>query len=515
MQEILENLASNMIDFLIYAVTAAVAIVGLIKCVFPMNKIARKLRKAIRRLETTAGEVRPVWQDVQFLGKEMQPSWRRFLMNAEQLNARGLNCDVEDYVNDDTAIYPFNHAQLAEVIPGLLTSLGILGTFIGLVRALSGLDMSDAANTISSIPQMISGMAFAFSTSLVGVSCSLVFQICQKTALGRATHAVDDFNEAFSELVMQRPLDNSVQLICEQEDRSAILRHLSTDVSSRVSEGIIASVEKTLSPVAQSMNSFILGQTQAQIDGVNRLVNQFIAQMNHSLSGQFTQLGQTLSMISQAQSVSYDTIDRTLAASGQILSSLSHVQDVTQQVMQHFEGYVTTLEKSQENSSAFLTHGSQVLSGLMASSQEQQAFLGSLKSAQQELQTAMKDYASFSSSVIGAVEEKAHRTSSATEKAAKKMDESSRLLSDSYAHFVDNISGGFSRALGLFDENIHSVLQALTEKLNEKRALAEKGGSLTNYQKEAEGCAAALSRLQRALADITEEISGKAGGSEA
>lgn len=513
MEEILQNLASNMTDFMIYFATAAVALAGIVKCVLPMNRIARRLRRAIRRIEDSSGEVRPVWQDVQFLGKEMQPSWRRFLLNAEQLNARGLNCDVEDYVNDDTAIYPFNHAQLADVIPGLLTSLGILGTFIGLVRALSGLDMSDAANTIASIPQMISGMAFAFTTSLVGVSCSLVFQILQKIALGKATNAVDEFNEAFSELVMQKPLDDNVQMICQQEDRSAILRHLSTDVTARVSEGIVSSVEKTLVPVAQNMNQFILGQTQVQIDGVDRLVNQFMNQMNRSMNGQFVQLGQTLSTINQAQSVSFETIDRTMAAADQILSSLSHVQDVTQAIMQRFDVYISTLEQAQENSGAFLTHGSQVLSGMMTASQEQNEFMLNLKTAQKELQSSMKDYASFSSRVISAVEEKSHQTAAASDKVAQQMNESSKMLSDSYAHFVDNISGGFSRALGLFDENIHGVMNALNQKLDELRILsAQTPQQAELVQKETEGCVTAISKLQRAVTDMTQALTKNAGG---
>lgn len=512
METILKNLALNMTDFLIYAATAMVALVGLFKCVFPMMRSSRHLRRAIRRLESTTGEVRPVWQDVQFLGKEMQSAWRHFLLNAEQLDARGINCDVEEYVNDDTAIYAVNHAQLAEVIPGLLTSLGILGTFIGLVRALSGLDMSDAANTIESIPQMISGMAFAFSTSLVGVSCSLVFQILNRIAFGSAARSVDEFNDAFSELVMQRPLDENVQMICQQEDHTAILRMFSSDVSNRVSEGILSSVEKSLAPVAQSMNGFIVGQTQAQLEGVNRIANQFINQMNLSLNGQFTQLGQTLSAINQSQGVSFETIDRTMAASEQILSALSHVQDVTEQIMRHFDGYVSTLEQAQESNSAFLTHGSQVLSGMLTASREQQDFLTSLQGAQKELQTSMKDYAAFSSQMMSSMEEKSHQTAAATDQAARKLDESSRMLSDSYAHFVDQISGGFSRALGMFDENIHSVLQALNEKLDAVRTAAGKPDTFKACEKEAEGCAAALSKLQRALTEMADALSQNGEG---
>ncbi len=243
MTGILENLAANLTDFLIYAAIATVALIGVFKCVLPVSRVARRLRRGIHLLETASGEGRPVWQDVLFLGKEIQGPWRRFLVNAEQLDARGLNCNVEDYINDDTVIYSVGHAQLAEIVPSLLTSLGILGTFIGLMRGLGGLDVSDAAKTMESIPQMIGGMTFAFMTSIAGISCSLIFNMLNRMALGSATGAIDDFTDAFADLVMQKPLEDNVQMICQQEDRSALLRRISADMGARVSEGIVSSVE--------------------------------------------------------------------------------------------------------------------------------------------------------------------------------------------------------------------------------------------------------------------------------
>lgn len=515
MAEILQNLAANLTDFLIYLAIALLTLIGIFKCVIPVRRAAHRLRKGIHLLETSTGEGRPVWQDVLFLGKEMQGPWRRFLVNAEQLDARGLNCNVEDYVNDDTAIYSVSHAQLAEVIPSLLTSLGILGTFIGLMRGLGGLDVSDAAKTMESIPQMIGGMTFAFMTSIAGISCSLLFNMLSRMAHGSATRAIDDFNDAFTDLVMQKPLEDNVQLICQQEDRAALLRRMSADMGARVSEGIVSSVEKSLTPVTQSMNSFILGQTQAQIDGVGNIANQFILQMNRALGGQFTQLGQTLSAVNQAQAISFESMERTMAAADQILESMRQVQDVTRRVMERFESYIGTLEQAQDSTGAFLTHGSQVLSGMMTASQEQADFLSTIKSAQQDLQASMKDYADWSGRVLSTVQEQAASALNLSGDVAAKLDESSHRLSDSYAAFVENISGGFSRALGMFDENIHGVLNALNEKLSDIRALsALSPDQAMRYQKETEGCISAISRLQRAVSDMARTLDGENRRSE-
>ena len=510
MTDIVGSITANLTDFCIYLAIALVALIGIFKCVLPVSRVARRLRRGIHLLETATGEGRPVWQDVLFLGKEIQGPWRRFLVNAEQLDARGLNCNVEDYINDESVIYSVGHAQLADVIPSLLTSLGILGTFIGLMRGLSGLDMSDAAKTMDSIPQMIGGMTFAFMTSIAGISCSLLFNMLNRMANGSATSAIDDFTDAFADLVMQKPLEDNVQMIIQSEDRAALLRHMSADMGARVSEGIVSSVEKSLYPVTQSMNSFIMGQTQAQMDGVANIANQFIAQMHRMLGNQFVQLGQTLSQVNQAQTVSFESLDRTMAAADQILSGMNQLQDVNSRVMERFESYINTMEQAQESGSQFLTHGSSVLSGMLTASEENAAFMDSLKASQQELKASMRDYADWSGRVLNAVQQQADGTMAVTGDMTAKMDESSRRLSETYATFVEDLSGGFSRALGMFDENMHSMVSALNEKLEEIREMDQRpSAQAAKLQKETEGCVAALSRLQRAMTDVSAALEGK------
>ena len=507
MEHILDNLAANLTDFAIYLAIGLVMLTGLVKCVFPLLRGARRLRRGIHLLETSTGEGRPVWQDVLFLGKELQGPWRRFLVNAEQLDARGLNCNVEDYINDDTVIGGLGHLQLGEVVPSLLTSLGILGTFIGLMRGLGGLDMTDAAKTMDGIPKLISGMTFAFMTSIAGISCSLVFNMFNRMAYGSATSAIDDFSDAFADLVMQKPLEDNVQMICQAEDQSTLLRHVSADMGQRVSEGIVSSVQQSLTPVTQSMNSFIMGQTQAQMEGVANIAGQFVNHMNRMLGNQFAQLGQTLSQVNQAQAVSFESLDRAMQASEEILNGMHQVQDTTQRVMEKFESYVETIEKTNDSTGAFLTHGSQVLSGMMTASQEQSDFMADLKSAQQEVCESMRGYADWSGRVMKAVQEQADGAMNVTANMTAQMDASSKRLAETYSTFVQNLSGGFSRAMNMFDENITGALKALDERLSEIRRMnTESPAQTAQLQQEAENCVKALSQLQQAVAAMTKEL---------
>ena len=122
----------------------------------------------------------------------------------------------------------------------------------------------------------------------------------------------------------------------------------------------------------------------------------------------------------------------------------------------------------------------------------------------------MRVYADWSSRVLNAVQQQADGAMNVTGDMTAKMDESSRRLSDTYASFVEDLSGGFSRALGMFDENIHSVLGVLNEKLEDIRALAETApGQTARLEKETESCVKAISRLQRAVSDVSAAMESK------
>ena len=136
------GLLSNFTDFLVYAAIICVTVIGVFKCLLPLIGTTRALRRAIHKLQQDAGtrQGTPVWQEKRFMGVRLKGTWLRFLQNAEQLDRRGLPCNVEDYINDDTVVHGPGNAQLAELVPSLLTSLGILGTFMGMMSGLSGLD---------------------------------------------------------------------------------------------------------------------------------------------------------------------------------------------------------------------------------------------------------------------------------------------------------------------------------------------------------------------------------------
>lgn len=347
-EQLLSLLGTNLVDFLVYGAIALVVLVGVCKCIYPVFRNGSLLNRAVAKLEKTAGNnQRPSWREPRFLGRALRNEWQKFLLNAGQLDVRGMPCDIEDYINEDSVIDKPGHSQLAELIPSLLTSLGILGTFIGLMEGLTSVNFSDAQGTMDSIPLLLTGMRFAFATSVAGITCSLLFNMFYRMSVGRACRALDSFDEAFYELAMPRPLSPEVQLICQKQDEEERLARIAEAVGNRVSSSLEMAVSRATDPLTKSLDTFIQGATQEQVEGVRRIVGQFVSQMNAQLSGQMTTLGHTMEMVSQGQLQTQKNLQNTLNAAQAMAADAQAMQVASAQMAQALQSWAEELKNSQ------------------------------------------------------------------------------------------------------------------------------------------------------------------------
>jgi hypothetical protein len=64
--------------------------------------------------------------------------------------------------------------RLTQAAPALLTALGVLGTFVGILIGLLGFDVSDLSR---SVPQLLDGMKTAFVTSVFGMGSGIIVKL--------------------------------------------------------------------------------------------------------------------------------------------------------------------------------------------------------------------------------------------------------------------------------------------------------------------------------------------------
>lgn len=489
--QVLQNLP-GIFNWLVYAAIIGVTLIGVIKCLIPLWSTTRCMKRAIRTLEDYAGQdnIRTVWQDTRFLGKRLKGYWQRFLQNAEQLDRRGLPCNVEDYINDDTVTHGPGNAQLAELIPTLLTSLGILGTFMGMVQGLSGLvidpDRGDAM--MQGIAKLLEGMGYAFGTSVAGVSCSLVFNMLNRIAQGSSYRAIDDFSDSFTQLAMQRPLDNDVQLICQNQDRNHLLGEVTENVSGRMATSIELAVGRALHPVAATMDAFLMNATQAQIDGMAQVANLFVANMNESLNASFLELGRTLSEVSRQEQLSLERVQATLDATQVITQDVGRLHSLSGDIITGFRGYLDELTRTRQRDVNFEKSAVDLLSSMQTAARDQSALLASLKREQESLSQRLSNFAQQANAVNGELRETAQQES--------------RVLSDGCKALTGQVEA-IAAGLGDFRESMRSLTALL-----ERRAASLPADGTSGATAEA---LSGLQRTVRGLQDAIERGTAAAG----
>ncbi len=193
------------VDFWIYLVMAAIFLAGIFLCVLPIQNVKRALASAHKNLGKRNADGSYVYAKSGFLNNRyLNDSWDRFLSNLELTRKNNGVCEVYDFINPYVAIHEPGHSAFGETIPGILTTLGIVGSFVGIVTGLSSLDLSSTETMGQSITVLISGMGTAFYTSIAGAVLALVFQLIRRIAISSAERTLKQFVTSCQTHIMAR-----------------------------------------------------------------------------------------------------------------------------------------------------------------------------------------------------------------------------------------------------------------------------------------------------------------------
>lgn len=182
------------VEFWIYAAMACIFVSGVLLCVLPVLRVRRALRRGCAALSKRRTDGSYLYDHPDFLHcKALDAYWARFVSNLRTLRRSNGACEVGDFINHRTAIQEPGHAAYGDMIPGVLTTLGILGSFYGIVRGLSTLDLATSESMSQSIVVLISGMRTAFNTSIAGAVLAISFQLLRRLTIGRAERTLRAF----------------------------------------------------------------------------------------------------------------------------------------------------------------------------------------------------------------------------------------------------------------------------------------------------------------------------------
>ncbi len=291
---------------------------------FGMRRLAgvcRGLRTATRRIREASGTDRFTDEGrTLFRNDFLDDCYQQYLLM--QKNNPDTVCDIRSFINEE-AIDNYVRRSILELIPDILTSLGILGTFVGLMLGLREFDPSGYEQMAGSVSPLINGIKVAFITSIYGISLSLAYSFNLRSEFSNLSSLTEEFLDAYY-LNVHPPyeMDSLSRLLGYQRSQEEMKQELTTLFVDQMAQ----SFEKVLSPAFDHMT-----------DGINRVVDSFTRNqrqvmtqvcesmtehMREELSLEFDRMRQEVSELGKAQENYVDFMDRSLVRMQQIFTSL-------------------------------------------------------------------------------------------------------------------------------------------------------------------------------------------------
>lgn len=231
-------------------------------------------------------------QDQLFAVASIQDSYESYhkeMLRLEDNVADGYKCDIEEFINYDLIDGAINKGFLS-IIPGVMTGLGILGTFVGLSFGLQKFNTGTAEEISDSIAPLMDGIKVAFHTSIYGMVMSLVFNFVYKKKIESVYHAVDEFVNQWRRHVVPNAGNEGMNRIMEYQEK------LTGDMNDMSEHAIDRMAEKLASILLPEYEK--IHNVTGQILKTTTTFGQDVAKtLNEALAPEFAKLNETISSI--------------------------------------------------------------------------------------------------------------------------------------------------------------------------------------------------------------------------
>lgn len=291
----------NLVFLMLIIIIYVVAMVG---GMWRMNTLESSLRKAgedlaeyfdnpDRQNERLASKLDSIFDD-EYLSSKM----KNFLLGMRR-SKEGI-VDLEEYLNEDE-LDNHIHKRILEMVPDILTSLGILGTFLGLVWGLKGFDAS-FANMSGSVSTLMDGIKIAFLTSIYGVSMSVVYTYSIKSDYSAMIAELQGFLARFHGYVMPTAENKSRNLlVATQKQQNEVLKEMSISLT----ENMASTLHEIISPAFEDMNKTLRDLSRAiqtqQKESLQAMVDSFVKEMHDAFGVEFKGVKESMDQIMEIQ----------------------------------------------------------------------------------------------------------------------------------------------------------------------------------------------------------------------
>lgn len=308
-------------NFVFLGIMAVIYLTGLIGGMFRMNGLAESLEHAgvmLSDIFQNAGRANP--QQVSqleglFIHKYLDQKMSNFLTGLRNSES-GIE-EIENYLNEDE-LDNHIHKRLLEMVPDILTSLGILGTFVGLVWGLKNFQPADYEAMTTSVSALVEGIKVAFLTSIYGISLSIIYTFGMKSEYSHLMEMLQDFLERFHSFVMPTAENESRNLLMlNQRNQTLAMEKMAEEFSQQMAGSFEKVITPTFAKMNESLDTLTNSVVKGQREAIRDILDVFLQEMNQSFQMEFKGFNEALEQMKNAQK---DNVDYT----SELYQNMSH-----------------------------------------------------------------------------------------------------------------------------------------------------------------------------------------------
>lgn len=354
--------------------------------------------------------------------------------------------EIEDYINEDD-IDLHVHKRILEMIPDIFTSLGILGTFIGLVWGLKNFEPSSYETMTHSVSSLVAGIKVAFLTSIYGIAFAIIYTSGMKSVFSDMNEKLQAFLEKFHICVLPTAENESRNLmVASQKLQVKAMKQMAEQLSAEMAQSFEKAINPTFQKMNESLDVLTESVTSCQQDVMQEILRSFLREMNGSFKLQFKDFNDALAQLKKAQkentdyttslyhtmsdqlNSSYEKQSETMKdmvnelgnAQGRYISTASRIaqenQEIQKMQQQDYQRVADYLKEAEKTSAKFwvacnqtmqryVETASQGMEKVSAASQTGTDVLNANRQVMEELEKRLADFASCQDKTLQTMEE--------------------------------------------------------------------------------------------------------------
>ncbi len=210
----IDFLSTHIKELFVIALIVSLSASFVLYFVIPSRKIISKLNAAISKLEQTKPNTSPVdvlnvFEDE----KVLKGIWREFAKTLHiqqqfvdgemKISAVYSTVTADAYFNPESVFEGRVNSEFFKHLPGILTGLGIIGTFVGLIFGLhsfASIDLGQPAKTQEGLQKLMGAVSGAFIVSATAIIAAMLATFVEKLFIKKLTALVKELVQVIDAL---------------------------------------------------------------------------------------------------------------------------------------------------------------------------------------------------------------------------------------------------------------------------------------------------------------------------